>query len=325
MNLTSLNLRQGNVGDADVKNLAGMKDLQVLSLWGTKVTDVGLKELAGLKNLQQLSLQGTGVTDVGLKELAGLDRLVFLDLYGVPGVTDAGLEKLAGLKALKTLELRATRVTDAGARKLAAVMPSLGIVISGRGGGPRFVFGPFPDADVQRIAALPAAVQVEEVRQELMRRNKGFDGALKHQIEGDVVTELSLEGPTCDQVTDLSPVRALVGLKSLGGRLPQLSDLSPLKEMKLTELSLEARQVKDLSPLKGMPLKTLSVYATGVTDLTPLQGMPLEEIRLTPKNITKGVDILRKLNSLKTVGTDAHQSWPAAEFWARYDKGEFKE
>jgi len=49
--------------------------------------------------------------------------------------------------------------------------------------------------------------------------------------------------------------------------------------------------------------------------------MPLEDIRLTPKNITKGLDILRDMKGLKTIGIDWKQSWPAAEFWERYDRG----
>jgi hypothetical protein len=53
--------------------------------------------------------------------------------------------------------------------------------------------------------------------------------------------------------------------------------------------------------------------------------MPLEKISLTPKNITRGLDILRAMKSLKTIGTRWGQFWPAAEFWERYDKGEFKE
>jgi hypothetical protein len=73
-----------------------------------------------------------------------------------------------------------------------------------------------------------------------------------------------------------------------------------------------------------MLLKSLYIYATGITDLTPVQGMPLEEIRLTPKNITRGLDILRAMKSLKTIGIQWTQTWPAAEFWERYDKGEFK-
>jgi hypothetical protein len=79
-----------------------------------------------------------------------------------------------------------------------------------------------------------------------------------------------------------------------------------------------------LAHLKGMPLMKLAIQGTGITDLTPVQGMPLEEIRLTPKNISRGLDILRGMKSLKTIGIDYNQSWPAAEFWKRYDNGEFK-
>jgi len=72
-----------------------------------------------------------------------------------------------------------------------------------------------------------------------------------------------------------------------------------------------------------MPLKRLYVYAPGITDLKPLQGMELEDIRLTPGNITRGLDILRNMKSLRTVGLSHYQAWPAAEFWARHKKGEF--
>ncbi len=91
-------------------------------------------------------------------------------------------------------------------------------------------------------------------------------------------------------------------------------------------LTLNGTKVRDtgLAHLKGTPLKVLRIDNTGITDLTPLQRMPLEEMRLTPKNITKGLDILRAMKSLKTIGINGEQSWPAAEFWERHDKGEFK-
>jgi serine/threonine protein kinase len=105
---------------------------------------------------------------------------------------------------------------------------------------------PFTDAEVKRIAALPAAEQVEEVRKELMRRNPGFDGTLTPTIENGVVRGLKISGK---DVTDLSPVRALVGLKVLWCQKGPLSDLSPLKGMPLTGLGLWATQVRDLTPL----------------------------------------------------------------------------
>jgi hypothetical protein len=111
----------------------------------------------------------------------------------------------------------------------------------------------------------------------------------------------------------------------------KLSDLSPLKRMMLSRLDCSSTQVADLtpltdlSPLKGMPLVRLQIHGTGVSDLTPLIGMPLQEVRLNPKNITQGLDILREIKGLKTIGIDGYQSWPATEFWERYDKGEFNQ
>jgi hypothetical protein len=80
-----------------------------------------------------------------------------------------------------------------------------------------------------------------------------------------------------------------------------------------------------LAHLKGMPLTVLMIHRTAISDLTPLQGMQLEHVRLTPKNITRGLDSLRAMKSLKTIGLAWHQGLPAAEFWRRYDKGELKD
>jgi hypothetical protein len=72
-------------------------------------------------------------------------------------------------------------------------------------------------------------------------------------------------------------------------------------------------------------LRRIMLQGTRVSDLAPLKDMPLEEIRLTPKHLTKrGLENLRAMKSLKTIGTEWNRGWPASEFWARYDKGEFK-
>jgi serine/threonine protein kinase/uncharacterized membrane protein len=304
------------------------------------------------------------------------------------------------------------------------------------------------NANVQHIAALPIAEQVEEVRKEMMRHNLGFDGQMGHKIEGDVVTELRI---VTDKVADLTPLegmnwasltrlnlpdtkvtdagmvyfkdskdlryldlsrtkvtdrgmahfkgcKKLIELYAIGTQLSDaglvhFQDCKALTHLNLTStqvsgvglvhfkdckdltfLHLEYTQVGDvglahfkdcknlstldlaftrvsdvglayfkdckklswlvltetkvsaagLAHFKGMPLRVLWIYNTGITDLTPLQDMPLEDIRLTPKNITHGLDILRAMKSLKTIGIDWSQAWPAAEFWQRYDKGEFK-
>jgi hypothetical protein len=91
-------------------------------------------------------------------------------------------------------------------------------------------------------------------------------------------------------------------------------------------LELMNTNVQDLGPLQGMPLKTLMIYGSKVTDLRPLQGMQLEDLRLTPRSITQGLDILRRMETLKTIGINYEESgaWPAAEFWKKHKAGEFK-
>ena len=104
--------------DAEVKEFAGLKNLQALNIGGALLlTDAGLKELAGLKNLQGLYLFYAPVTDAGLKELAGLKNLHALDLSHTQ-VMGAGLKGLAGLKSLQALNLAYTQVTDAGLKEL---------------------------------------------------------------------------------------------------------------------------------------------------------------------------------------------------------------
>jgi hypothetical protein len=52
-------------------------------------------------------------------------------------------------------------------------------------------------------------------------------------------------------------------------------------------------------------------------------GMRLEVIGLPPKQITRGLDVLRKMQSLKNIDTDDKNN-SAAEFWKRHSDGEFK-
>jgi hypothetical protein len=130
------------------------------------------------------------------------------------------------------------------------------------------------------VAALPAEEQVEAVARRLKELNPRFNGNVTPTIEGGVVTGLLFY---TDDVADVSAVRALVGLKSLdcpAAGPPKenrtLSDLAPLRGMKLTRLRLDRTLAADLSDLRGMPLEELHVEVTRVADLSPLRGMPLK-------------------------------------------------
>ena len=131
---------------------------------------------------------------------------------------------------------------------------------------------------MRETADLPADRQAQEVADALKRRNPGFDGRVQSGVESGAVTELAF---ATDHVTDLAPLRALAGLRSLDcqGSEPgagRLEDLRPLKGLKLTRLVCAKNRVSDLSPLRDMPLSELDCGDTkAIPTCPPLQGMPL--------------------------------------------------
>jgi tRNA A-37 threonylcarbamoyl transferase component Bud32 len=137
------------------------------------------------------------------------------------------------------------------------------------------------------VAGLPPEQQVEAVAKRLQELNPGFDGKATHTVVDGRVTQL---GVFTHAVKDLSPLRALPHLESLGcaGTLHspgKVTDLSPLRGLPLKRLHCEDNPVSDLSPLKGMPLEVLVCYRTQVENLSPLKGMPLTALNATGTRI----------------------------------------
>ena len=91
--IASLNLRRSGLSDAEVKTIAGFKNLRVLRLQDTKITDQALAQFGALKDLRQLTLVGTKVTDAGMAQVAALPKLKSLYIWN-SGVTPAGVTKL---------------------------------------------------------------------------------------------------------------------------------------------------------------------------------------------------------------------------------------
>lgn len=83
-------------------------------------------------------------------------------------------------------------------------------------------------------------------------------------------------------ITDLSPLRGMALTELTLLSCDQVRDLSPLAGTRLRRLDLMGcGRVRDLSPLKGMPLVWMRlVYNHQVKDLSPLRGMPLKELQL---------------------------------------------
>jgi WD40 repeat protein len=173
---------------------------------------------------------------------------------------------------------------------------------------------------IKRVQRLTPGNQAEAVSQRLKDLNPGFDGGVIPTVEDGLLVGVNFR---TNQISDLSPVKAITTLKQLhihghvgpdqgkvhdlrplhGLRLETLSlwntearDLAPLRDMPLKSLDLGGcHGVKDLSPLTGMDLEWLDLGATGVTDLTPLGGMPLNWLSLWN---TKGIDDLAPLKGM---------------------------
>jgi hypothetical protein len=86
-------------------------------------------------------------------------------------------------------------------------------------------------------------------------------------------------------------------------------------------LTLHKTRVSDLTPLKGSGLKRLHIGETPVTDLNPLEGMSLTRLIFTPGNIEAGLEVARRMESLKELGTTFENRMPADVFWHLYDTG----
>ncbi len=127
-------------------------------------------------------------------------------------------------------------------------------------------------------------------------------------------------------VTDLSPLRGMPvrNLNLFGCR--QLRDLTPLQGMPLTDLNVSCcPQVQGLEPLAGMPLVDLRIEACEqVHDVTPLAGLKLRVLVFTPRHVTRGIPVLRRMASLTALSTFGTPGIAPQEFWKRYDAGEWK-
>ncbi|HAR65853.1 MAG TPA: hypothetical protein DCR55_06530 [Lentisphaeria bacterium] len=111
--------------------------------------------------------------------------------------------------------------------------------------------------------------------QRLIIQNCGIR-SLAPLAEATALTELYADD--CP-ITDLTPLRKLQ-LSALSISRSLVSDLGPLNGMQLTQLAASETLIADLTPLVGMPLEVLSLDKTPVVDLQPLVALPLTRLSL---------------------------------------------
>jgi serine/threonine protein kinase len=171
-------------------------------------------------------------------------------------------------------------------------------------------------------------------------------------LRGLPLEHLELTG--CIKLQSLEPLRGCERLTFLAVRRSNVLELAPLRRLPLKTLLLSGTHVRSLAPLQGMSLTRLDINSCNdLQELPWLKGVPLvhlemacrrihdlrplavlkklEYIVLNPDAIREGMEVLRGLDSLKTIkvvppgsGTRSWGTFPAAEFWERYDREEFR-
>src|SRR5262249_47723387 len=140
--LQRLYINETSASDAGLKELAQLKNLELLDLQDTRVTDAALGALAPLKKLQWLDLDRDALTDKSLRTLreigllhtigrageeghkdpaADAEAVEWLDLSGCKRITRLGLKELARFTNLKHLDLSGTNLKEGDLEELAVL------------------------------------------------------------------------------------------------------------------------------------------------------------------------------------------------------------
>lgn len=275
------------VGNVLVGRVAQWSDTYLFDLTTKKVTPFGKVsgELAVAPDGKHLiALEGSTLTYWNVETKAVEQRVVLLPNGEFVTLSPAGevLEKSANADNFYRY------IVEEKSGKLAVKTPAEMAPSLPKSTG----FAPLDPDWVKAVAAMPADEQLKAVVGELKKRNPQYEGKHTHRVDGGVVIDLTLNG----FIEDISPLRVLTGLKQLTVHRTKelsaqnepipLSDLSPLRGLKLTHLKLSASKVTDLSPLRGMLLEQFTAEFGPLTDLSPLSGMPLGWVSLIGTRVT---------------------------------------
>ncbi len=121
------------------------------------------------------------------------------------------------------------------------------------------------------------------------------------------------------KVKDIAVVKGMP-LKTLWVTESKVEDISVLEGMKLESLDIKKTTVSDLSPMAGNEkLRRLNIAESGVTDLTPLKGLYLQRLIFTPEKITRGIEIVQNMPSLRKIGRSFDDVVDPAQFWSEFN------
>ena len=257
--LRTLELTNGGITDEAVKTIAeSFPDLVRLNLASnSRLTDASAREIAKLKELEVLILVFCDFGEFGMMHIARLPKLRALDIKGNFKIGNGGLRTLAALPALRSLEHRSPAVMDDGMRNLAAAQNLTNLfiqdfAITGQSG--------------QYIR------QMERLTSLFIFRCENFDSSGVLALGGLKLNRLRLRGLPIDN-SAMEVFGELTTLQRLElHELPSVSDdgmtnLAHLKDLTILEIWEMPVTDKTLEVIAKLPaLKELTLRSTDITD-----------------------------------------------------------
>lgn len=169
-----------------------------------------------------------------------------------------------------------------------------------------------PIEDISILKGMPLVeLAIENTKVKDISALAGNTTLKKLYLSNSAITDLSpLKGMPIDELNLVNtPIEDLRSLASLPVRMLWLTgspveDISPLRKCsRLESLTLHQTKVQDLSPLSGSSLQRLHIGETPVSDLSPLAGMRLTRLVFDRQKITRGIEAIQAMPSLKELGS----------------------
>ena len=269
--LRELNLENCEaITQAGLPYFAGLKDLEILNLRGTRVYGDGLVHLGKLTKLRQLLLPPTlRLSGKQLEPIAGLPDIEVVN-FMIPIVDFPVLAQIAKMTKLKELSLDSAMLSD---RKLAFIkgLKNLELLSLGR-------LGNYSDRGLDNLR------DMTELKALMLHRYAGGGAGLTMLRNFTKLEEFQIDGPG---VTDsaLAPLAALSELKRLrldnvpigDSTLQHVRNLDKLFEIRLHGTRISDRGMEIIGSMKGLEL--IDVAYTLITDAGVAKLKDLEELR----------------------------------------------
>ena len=118
------------------------------------------------------------------------------------------------------------------------------------------------------------------------------------EVEDGQIVEVNLDGCNIINIAPLAGLKYLQNVQ-IGDNL--IWDISPLKNLKLSGLSISRTDVRDLKVLKGMKLRWLDISNTKINDISLLKKMPLKSLSLAGCVFITDLSPIEKIKNLKGI------------------------